>query len=79
MSNIGKDFNGVSHESVRAIIRATYNLHHSWAVNVELMSIYPRPDGASEYEFKTTFIYKNDWVDESLVTKFVTVSIRDNY
>ena len=79
MSNIGKDFNGVSHESVRAIIRDSYNLHHSWPVSVELMSVYPRNDGTSEYEFNAIFEYKNDWHDDGIVEKFITVSIRDNY
>lgn len=79
MSNFGKRYEGVSHDTVRAMVRSTYNLHHSWPIDVELLSIYPNGSGNTEYEFKATFILKNDWDDEGLVTKFITVSIRDEY
>lgn len=79
MSNIRKDFNGVSNDSVRSLVKKTYMLHESAQVKIEFLYSYPRNDGAAEYEFKAIFECKDEWHDDGIVEKFITVSIRDNY
>lgn len=70
---------GVKNESVRKLVKDTFGLHDSEPVRIEFLSSYPRQNGVTEYEFNAIFEYKNDWCDNGIVEKFVTVSIRDDY
>ena len=66
-------------KSIIKLVKDTFNLNEHEPVRVDFMSSYPRQDGTTEYEFKALFKDKNEWHDNGVVERFITVSIRDNY